>query len=233
MKSIPYYFSHLPFYRLNKLGLDALASSILGIKLDKSLETRCSDWESDSLTKRQVAYAANDAIVSLQIFLALVLGKFDSKRKMDSLEYLKTNVFISQRSDTGWTTSTSQFMHYVFDQTKCQVSEVCSSPVNAQSVAFSDVFTKHATSLCQGLIDLDFKQKNTGDKLKKLPSQKYKVCEEKTMKAKNGTVPIRTQPFYQNCYIIAPDGTVLCTCDKRKAEWYVTRNLGESCYHFL
>lgn len=32
--------------------------------------------------------------------------------------------------------------------------------------------------------------------------------------------------MYHNCYLEAPDGETLCTCDRKKAEWYVTKNLG-------
>ncbi|XP_053680516.1 exonuclease 3'-5' domain-containing protein 2 [Anopheles nili] len=37
----------------------------------------------------------------------------------------------------------------------------------------------------------------------------------------------RTKPLYHNCVMQAPDGELLCTCDRRKAEWYVQRELGE------
>lgn len=35
----------------------------------------------------------------------------------------------------------------------------------------------------------------------------------------------RSSPLYQNCLLLAPDGELLCTCDKRKADWYVNKNL--------
>lgn len=41
------------------------------------------------------------------------------------------------------------------------------------------------------------------------------------------TVPTRNKPLYHNCYLQAPDGETLCTCDKKKAEWYVSKELGE------
>lgn len=36
----------------------------------------------------------------------------------------------------------------------------------------------------------------------------------------------RKEPLYHNCYLEAPDGETLCTCDRKKAEWYVSKNLG-------
>lgn len=36
----------------------------------------------------------------------------------------------------------------------------------------------------------------------------------------------KSKNLYDNCLLQAPDGTVLCTCDRRKAEWYLSKNLG-------
>ena len=180
------------------------------------------------LTERQIAYAANDAIVSLQIFLALVLGKLESKRKVDIHEHLKTerSTSIPQQSNSDSTTVSPDFVSYVFDQKSCHVSVACNTQVTDQSLTFSDEFIKQAMSLCQGLSDLAFKEKWANDKSKKLSSQRYKVCEEKGMKAKSETLSVRKKPYYENCYLLAPDGTVLGTCDKGKAIWYVSRSLG-------
>lgn len=35
-----------------------------------------------------------------------------------------------------------------------------------------------------------------------------------------------TEALLQNCYLEAPDGEVLCTCDRKKAEWYVKQGRG-------
>ncbi|OAD52035.1 Exonuclease 3'-5' domain-containing protein 2 [Eufriesea mexicana] len=40
-------------------------------------------------------------------------------------------------------------------------------------------------------------------------------------------IPTRNKPLYHNCYLQAPDGEILCTCDRKKAEWYVTKELGD------
>lgn len=37
----------------------------------------------------------------------------------------------------------------------------------------------------------------------------------------------RATPLYENCYLQAPDGQLLCTCDRRKAEWYLQKDIGE------
>ncbi|OXU17985.1 hypothetical protein TSAR_016835 [Trichomalopsis sarcophagae] len=52
-----------------------------------------------------------------------------------------------------------------------------------------------------------------------------------TEKDSNGThlsnVPTRNTPLCHNCYLQAPDGDILCTCDKKKTQWYVSKQLGE------
>ncbi|KAK1125647.1 hypothetical protein K0M31_005205 [Melipona bicolor] len=46
--------------------------------------------------------------------------------------------------------------------------------------------------------------------------------------ANKNYVPTRKKPLYHNCYLQAPDGEILCTCDRKKAEWYITKGLGET-----
>ena len=56
------------FEHLEKLGLKNLAESILGQTLDKSPRLRLSNWEAEELTQRQREYAADDALVAVDIF---------------------------------------------------------------------------------------------------------------------------------------------------------------------
>lgn len=37
----------------------------------------------------------------------------------------------------------------------------------------------------------------------------------------------RQKPLYNNCFLEANDGELLCTIDKKKAMWYVTKQIGE------
>lgn len=65
-------------------------------------------------------------------------------------------------------------------------------------------------------------------------SQSRENCEEKPSKQyllsngypAKGQVPTRYKPLYHNCYLEAPDGETLCTCDRKKADWYVMKELG-------
>lgn len=33
------------------------------------------------------------------------------------------------------------------------------------------------------------------------------------------------KPIYENCQILAPDGEILCKCDRKKIDWYLTKEL--------
>ncbi|XP_074114909.1 exonuclease 3'-5' domain-containing 2 [Cotesia typhae] len=44
--------------------------------------------------------------------------------------------------------------------------------------------------------------------------------------SKRANIPTRKEPLYHNCYLEAPDGETLCTCDRKKAEWYIMKELG-------
>ncbi len=50
-------------------GLRNLAANLLGFRISKSAQ--CSNWAKEKLTKQQVAYAATDAWVSREIYLAM------------------------------------------------------------------------------------------------------------------------------------------------------------------
>ncbi|XP_055602303.1 exonuclease 3'-5' domain-containing protein 2 [Uranotaenia lowii] len=62
-----------------------------------------------------------------------------------------------------------------------------------------------------------------------------KKSKKKLLEAKNAefnlhlkrTMATRAKPLYDNCMMQAPDGEVLCTCDRKKAEWYVLKELAE------
>ena len=37
---------------------------------------------------------------------------------------------------------------------------------------------------------------------------------------------VRQKPLYHNCQLRSPDGQLLCTCDVKKAKWYIDKGLG-------
>jgi len=45
-------------------------------------------------------------------------------------------------------------------------------------------------------------------------------------KVKKNPTFLAKKPLYENCRMMAPDGEFLCNCDRKKIDWYLTRNLG-------
>lgn len=56
---------------LQPSGLAGLASTHLGLELDKNWRIRCSDWESNVLSEDQIKYASLDAYAGVEIFKTL------------------------------------------------------------------------------------------------------------------------------------------------------------------
>ena len=88
--------------------------------------------------------------------------------------------------------------------------------------------TQRAASLCQDMIDMAFKERKKRVSLNDKGSNPFSP--EKTHKpSKNGT--IRKSPLYMNCMLTAPDGSTLCTLDRKKADWYIGKGIGKVCLH--
>lgn len=88
-------------------------------------------------------------------------------------------------------------------------------------------FCQRASSLCQGVVDLAFKNVKRDikekDKSKKKGDTVREVSDRKPYK--RGT--IRKSPLYMNCMLAAPDGSRLCTLDRKKADWYIEKGIGK------
>ncbi|XP_041972603.1 exonuclease 3'-5' domain-containing protein 2 [Aricia agestis] len=157
-------------------GLAALSASLLGVVLDKSWRVRCSDWEADELTTRQVNYAAADAHVAIKMFVNLVNGYYNK----GILSYLR-------KSDSS---------HW-----------------------------DNINDLCWKYADMCYKTKQ---KSKRNENSTNKT-EGKSPKVMSKRYPhaTRSKPLYHNCFLQAPDGELLCTCDTKKAFWYIDKGLAE------
>ncbi|KAL6105825.1 exd2 [Pungitius sinensis] len=173
----------------NGLSLKSLAEDLLNVSLDKSLDLRCSDWEADQLTPKQMNYAARDAQVSIALFLHL-LGL-----------------------DTPGGGSYSEL-----------------------------------AARCQGLMDAPFRSRGHGEESppdgggggeRRRRARKPAAFESPESgdqqvpdPRKNRRKPLgvgysaRKSPLYDNCFLHAPDGQPLCTCDKKKAKWYLDKGIG-------
>ncbi|KAL9959867.1 hypothetical protein ACROYT_G033231 [Oculina patagonica] len=89
-------------------------------------------------------------------------------------------------------------------------------------------FCQRASSLCQGVVDLAFK-----DKKRKAPTKENdKKKDDAETQISNSLKPYkrgigRKSPLYMNCMLAAPDGSRLCTLDRKKADWYIKRGIGK------
>ncbi|XP_018420590.1 PREDICTED: exonuclease 3'-5' domain-containing protein 2 isoform X2 [Nanorana parkeri] len=94
---------------------------------------------------------------------------------------------------------------------------------------------------CQGLIDVPFKGKGiaNGD-VNGASRQKKEGMGEQSSQNTQGRDPqrnrkkplgvgysVRKSPLYDNCFLHAPDGQPLCTCDRKKAQWYLDKGIGD------
>ncbi|KAM9465756.1 exonuclease 3'-5' domain-containing protein 2 isoform 3-T10 [Clarias gariepinus] len=93
---------------------------------------------------------------------------------------------------------------------------------------------------CQGLVDVPFRWRSEGDE-----GERRRRCRRSTVDSPESgdqQVPdprrikrkplgvgysARKSPLYDNCFLHAPDGQPLCTCDKKKAKWYLDKGIGE------
>lgn len=57
--------------------------------------------------------------------------------------------------------------------------------------------------------------------------ESVRLKEGKEREAPRRYHPLLKNPLYDNCQLLAPDGAPLCTCDTKKAEWYLARGLGK------
>ena len=187
--------------------------------MDKSYRVRCSDWEAKELSSRQIAYASNDAVVALQVFLALCLEKVKAKEGAHLHQCLQK---IEQRAtnDQLLLMSFLSGKTYLFNQAKLSVNPTSIWTSYTSFTQIHNEVTKVGLSLCQGIVDLAFKNKSNLFTKKTSSDSNLKQISESSF-------PTRKTPLYHNCLLIAPDGCLLCTCDKKKAEWYVNKNLGE------
>lgn len=100
-------------------------------------------------------------------------------------------------------------------------------------------------SRCQGLVDVPFRGRGDGDDRSADGERRRRTrkpaCYESPEsgdqqvpdpRKNNKRKPLgvgysaRKSPLYDNCFLHAPDGQPLCTCDKKKAKWYLDKGIG-------
>lgn len=102
-------------------------------------------------------------------------------------------------------------------------------------------------SRCQGLVDIPFSGRGDGEDCPVDGEKKRRTIRKPLAfispesgdqqvpdpRRNNKRKPLgvgysaRKSPLYDNCFLQAPDGQPLCTCDKKKAKWYLDKAIGE------
>ncbi|KFO24205.1 Exonuclease 3'-5' domain-containing protein 2 [Fukomys damarensis] len=120
------------------------------------------------------------------------------------------------------------------------------------SVEASSVHTgwRKVWEKCQDVVDIPFRSKGIGRLIEEVngePTESQQKPRNKKSRSsgtppgnhqgrdprKNKRKPLgvgysaRKSPLYDNCFLHAPDGQPLCTCDRRKAQWYLDKGIGE------
>lgn len=100
-------------------------------------------------------------------------------------------------------------------------------------------------SCCQGLVDVPFRGRGDGDEATHEGERRRRTRKPAAYESpesgdqqvpdprrNNKRKPLgvgysaRKSPLYDNCFLYAPDGQPLCTCDKKKAKWYLDKGIG-------
>ena len=203
------------------------------MQLSKNYTVRCGNWEAPALSRKQILYAAKDAIVSLEIFYALVLlRRVRRKQNVDALNGLFESEVDFHKILQGFKDSSSACFYY--SHMKDSLTDLDAIlPIETTRTSPSKALTELAYSLCQGIVDIKHKPKlimNQGVQQKAASrGLSTKTGLDKT--AKRYKHQCRDKPLYENCFLIGPQKQVLATVNRTKAEWYLHKNIGESEYN--
>lgn len=80
------------------------------------------------------------------------------------------------------------------------------------------------TEFCSKYLNRKYKVKHNTSSKTKTNDKKKSLKETVGKRYPNAT---RSKPLYHNCYLEAPDGELLCTCNYEKPMWYVERQLAD------
>ncbi|XP_077295097.1 exonuclease 3'-5' domain-containing protein 2-like [Arctopsyche grandis] len=168
-------------------GLSSLAAKHLNVKMDKDWRIRCSDWESNALSNRQMKYAADDAHVGVELFKVFI---YKILRQNYGASWFSNYVKYWKEIET----ICKQFLNVRFTYKKT------AHPEKGKNINFTDLLSKQ--------------QKDSLKNPNKLIKRNYSLM-------------VRSKVVYENCYMQTADGETLCTCDRKKAEWYVEKQLAD------
>ena len=102
--------------------------------------------------------------------------------------------------------------------------EILNSKIKFNGQELNSIEWSSVLPLCQGIVDIKFKPKNMPNMSPSHSSSKSKG--RTSMKRLSKAYKPRQKIMYHNCRLLSPDGTLLATIDKNKAEWYLGKDLG-------
>ncbi|XP_053601595.1 exonuclease 3'-5' domain-containing protein 2 [Plodia interpunctella] len=82
--------------------------------------------------------------------------------------------------------------------------------------------------ICWEYVDVQYKQKNNVKAKCDAKTENNQLTAKKEASlSKRYSNAIRSKPLYHNSFLQAPDGELLCSCDNKKALWYVEKALAD------
>mmetsp|Transcript_8199 Transcript_8199/g.16144 ORF Transcript_8199/g.16144 Transcript_8199/m.16144 type:complete len:628 (+) Transcript_8199:909-2792(+) len=227
------------------LGLDKLWSKYCEHSMDRShkKEMQSSDWTLRPLSSIQLNYAATDSHFLLylrqvtwnqldELQRVKLLEKCqeisnswaltDSKRKlkkyeagMDSGTFLVLKELLELREGVAKAEDVNPRRLVT---TKALAELASTKPENFEDYDFP-LFHTHSAEILK-ILKAAIKSKvskNSELTRKEIKQKRFEQFVERFAVKKD---------IYENCKLLAPDGEVLCCCDKNKANWYISKGLG-------
>lgn len=173
-------------------SLAAMSLEYLDLDIDKLIDVRCSDWNADTLSDKQVQYATCDVLTSLSIYRNIL--------KREKAKY------------SLWEKLINYLCNMLSKDVNVRVHGLPAGVVDTRFNSYESPSAEKTLSV------------TANDALLK---KKSLIMDKNNNAERKSQIPTRIKPLYHNCYLQAPDGDILCTCDRKKAEWYISKDLGE------
>ncbi|KAF3831055.1 hypothetical protein GH733_002293 [Mirounga leonina] len=174
------------------------------------LAMRQSNWDAENLTEDQiplisdfslqVIYAARDAQISVALFLRLLGYPFSRNSTLDEND-----------DHMGWRKVLENCQDVVDIPFRSKGFSRLGEEVNGEA-AEAQQKPRHKKSKTDGMMAGNHQGRDPRKHKRKPLGVGYSA---------------RKSPLYDNCFLHAPDGQPLCTCDRRKAQWYLDKGIGE------
>ncbi|XP_072028689.1 exonuclease 3'-5' domain-containing protein 2-like isoform X2 [Amphiura filiformis] len=103
--------------------------------------------------------------------------------------------------------------------------EVINQKIKYNGHELDSIIWSSVVPLCQGIVDVKYKF-NPKSKPNSETSPIIRGGGSGNRGSATKAYKARQSIMYHNCKLLAPDGTLLCTCDRKKAEWYIYKDIG-------